>query len=100
MVALLHANYVPPGDSPAVLVVNGAGVWFAGNAQPPDDLRPWIPLSGEGFDVFVVRVWLLAREILVVLPTVANPTLSVVGGRPRGYLQAKACVSLSSWPIN
>lgn len=30
------------------------GTWNAGNARPPPDLRPWIPLGGGDFDLIVV----------------------------------------------
>jgi hypothetical protein len=48
------------------------GTWNIGNAQPPDELDPWIPTAGGGFDVIAVG----AQE--------SNYETSAIGAMTRG----------------
>jgi hypothetical protein len=48
------------------------GTWNVGNSQPPDELDPWIPTNGGGFDVIAVG----AQE--------SNYETSAIGAMTRG----------------
>jgi hypothetical protein len=67
----------PVGDVPSRSAAALAPCVSSGNAQPPDDLSPWIPRGGDGFDIIVVRsdAAAVALSLSLPLPRLPCPAL-------------------------